>query len=1002
MPAVSSAEELIACVRQSGLLEPQRLEEYLRRTNGSLPDTPRPLAQALMRDGLVTRYQAEQLLMGRWRNFTIGGKYRVLERLGYGGSASVFLCEHLAMRRLVALKVLPTANANDPDLLARFYREARAVAQLNHPNIVAAFDVDQADKLHFLVTEFVDGPSLDHLVSRRGRLGVADACQYISQAARGLQHAHEAGLVHRDIKPHNLLVDRTGTLKILDMGLALMFHEDAGSLTMGKDFRMLLGTIDYLPPEQAVDSHAVDIRADIYSLGATLYHILASHAMFPEGTVRQKLTWHQMRKPKPLNEVREDVSVGLAKVVARMLEKEPEARYQTPAEVEEALAKWAIGTISPPTEEEMPRLSPAAQRVVSSTTTMIRRTPATSTSSLRVVTRGDQAWWLRAVPASRRPAASAAAARLRGWVRRQPRWVPTAAAAAASLLILAGGWTVLMGASRNAPGGTALAEVRPAASPPNVEASAASSAPRRPAPKAIEPKAAVAVSGPAANSIGMKFASVPAGEFLMGASDSDKDAGAGERPQKKVRVAKPFEMGATEVTVAQFRAFVEATGYETDAEASGLGGLVWDGAKGGFRRDPKITWHRPLGGEESTDEQPVTQVTWADAVKFCEWLSKKEGIAYRLPTEEQWEYACRAGTTTRWFSGDDPSSLDQYAWYPANFAGMIHPVGQKKPNPFGLYDMHGNVSEWCRDGSKGDSVDPADKSGHFTRGGSCEYNVPATRSTARTYQEHDASHFTLGFRVVREVAAGNTIGMRFGAVPAGEFLMGAPDSDKDANAGERPQRKVRITKPFEMGATEVTVAQFRAFVEASGYETDAETSGLGGQVWDDAAKANRRDPKANWRRPKGAELAKDDEPVCQVTWNDAVEFCRWLSKKEGVTYRLPTAQEWEYACRGGTSTLWFFGDDPAQLGEFAWFDSNSGYTVHPVGTKKPNPFGLYDVYGNVTEWCRSETGGPDRPVSARGGRCDLPTSYLRTSHHEDYPADHCYMTSGFRVCREPR
>src|SRR5215470_14411628 len=176
---------------------------------GSLPPDPPGLAFQLVRDGVLTHFQAEQFLQGRWRRFTIG-KYKVMERLGQGGMGSVYLCEHKFMRRRVAVKVLPAAKAEDQASLERFYREARAAAALDHPNIVRAYDIDQDENLHFLVMEYVDGASLQEVIKKFGPMHILYACHYIRQAAVGLQHAHEAGLVHRDVKPGNLLVDRSG------------------------------------------------------------------------------------------------------------------------------------------------------------------------------------------------------------------------------------------------------------------------------------------------------------------------------------------------------------------------------------------------------------------------------------------------------------------------------------------------------------------------------------------------------------------------------------------------------------------------------------------------------------------------------------------------------------------------------------------------------------------------------------------------------------------------
>src|SRR5207302_3418110 len=171
------------------------------REQSALPDEPGALAEQMVRDGVLTTFQAEQVMLGKWKRFSIG-KYKVLERLGSGGMGLVFLCEHKLMRRRVAVKVLPNTKADDPSSLERFYREARAVAALDHPNIVRAYDIDQDEKLHFLVMEYVDGASLQEIVKKSGPMDVIRSCHYIAQSALGLQHAHDAaGLVHRDIKP---------------------------------------------------------------------------------------------------------------------------------------------------------------------------------------------------------------------------------------------------------------------------------------------------------------------------------------------------------------------------------------------------------------------------------------------------------------------------------------------------------------------------------------------------------------------------------------------------------------------------------------------------------------------------------------------------------------------------------------------------------------------------------------------------------------------------------
>jgi serine/threonine protein kinase len=360
MAAPATIDEFFDLMRKSGVVEENRLDAYLERL-GSTANLPEDLGKAagvLVRDGVLTHFQAEQLLAGKWRRFTIG-KYKVLERLGSGGMGSVYLCEHLFMRRRVAVKVLPTAKAEDPSALERFYREARAVAALDHPNIVRAYDIDQDDKLHFLVMEYIDGASLQEIVKRHGAMEIRRVANYVRQAAAGLHHAHlAAGLIHRDIKPGNILLDRRGTIKVLDMGLARFFNDDDQPITQKFD-ENVLGTADYLAPEQALDSHNVDIRADIYSLGATFYFCLTGNTPF-EGTVAQKLIWHQTRPPRPVRSVRPDVPEELAAIVEKMMSKDPKDRYATPLDVEDALAPWTVDPIPAPPEHEMPRLSPAA------------------------------------------------------------------------------------------------------------------------------------------------------------------------------------------------------------------------------------------------------------------------------------------------------------------------------------------------------------------------------------------------------------------------------------------------------------------------------------------------------------------------------------------------------------------------------------------------------------------------------------------------------------------
>jgi serine/threonine protein kinase len=317
------------------------LEELAKRAD---LDTSRKIADELVAREVVTPWQAGKLLEGKNKGFVLG-PYRVLRPLGQGGMGTVFLAQHQMMRRQCAIKVLPSKGAkDDSSMLDRFYREAQAVAALDHPNIVRAYDVNKElqkkTEIHYLVMEYVEGHDLQVKVEKEGVLGYREAADHVRQAAEGLAHAHEAGLVHRDVKPANLLVDASGTVKILDLGLARFFDDSEGASLTNQFGDTVLGTVDYLAPEQAIDCHDVDARADVYGLGQTFYFLLTGHPPFPEGSVAQRLMAHQTRAPEPIQHERPDVPPSLVAIIDRMTAKKPEERYQTAKEVAEVLGTW--------------------------------------------------------------------------------------------------------------------------------------------------------------------------------------------------------------------------------------------------------------------------------------------------------------------------------------------------------------------------------------------------------------------------------------------------------------------------------------------------------------------------------------------------------------------------------------------------------------------------------------------------------------------------------------
>jgi len=336
-----AAQSFLDLVKRSQLVEEDQLEKFLaefRAQNGDeLPERQEALAEAFVEAKLLTQWQAEKLLAGKHRGFMLG-KYKLLSQLGKGGMSTVYLAEHILMRARRAIKVLPRDRVKDSTYLDRFRLEARAAAKLDDPNIVRTYDIDNEGETHYIVMEHVEGQDLHQLVKEKGPLKFEATADYIAQVARGLNHAHDMGLVHRDIKPANCLLDNHGVVKLLDMGLARII-DDTASLTIDNN-ENVLGTADYLAPEQALNSHKADPRADIYSLGCTLYFLLTGHPPFPEGSISERLMKHQMESPASILNDRPDVPPTLLHICEKMMSKKPDDRYQTAGDVAERLADW--------------------------------------------------------------------------------------------------------------------------------------------------------------------------------------------------------------------------------------------------------------------------------------------------------------------------------------------------------------------------------------------------------------------------------------------------------------------------------------------------------------------------------------------------------------------------------------------------------------------------------------------------------------------------------------
>ncbi|MBL8795272.1 MAG: serine/threonine protein kinase [Planctomycetia bacterium] len=359
---IATVSRLVELILDSQVLNAAQCDK-LRDNLQDRCKEPYQLAKDLLRRGWLTDYQLELIIKGDGQDLLLG-PFIVLEPLGEGCMGQVFKARRRENGQLVALKMVHRDRRGDLRALHRFRREVEALAQLSHPNIITACDVSEIGIAHYYAMEYVEGINLERVIAANGPLPLGAACDYVRQAALGLQHAHERGLIHRDIKPGNLLVarpesdlkktlgpgmspeararfNRWGIVKILDLGLVRLENQDSfegnGQMKLTQE-GFSLGTVDYMAPEQIHDPHKVDIRADLYSLGCTFYEALVGQPPFPEGSLLEKLQGHKSRTPPPVNQLRPDVPEAAAEVVARLLAKQPEDRYQEPGQVAGALA----------------------------------------------------------------------------------------------------------------------------------------------------------------------------------------------------------------------------------------------------------------------------------------------------------------------------------------------------------------------------------------------------------------------------------------------------------------------------------------------------------------------------------------------------------------------------------------------------------------------------------------------------------------------------------------
>ena len=664
-------------LRTSGLLGAEQFDKLVAWSSAPGAD-PQVIAKDLVKNGGLTAFQVKMFWKGRGAELFLG-QYVLMDRLGEGGMGEVFKAKHRRMNRDVALKVIRKERLASTDAIRRFGREIQAAAQLAHENIVMAYDADQAGDRHFFAMEFVEGTNLAKLVKDKGPLPIAQACDCIRQAALGLEHAFERGMVHRDIKPSNLLLGKNNVLKILDMGLArLQESPDREVESRITQEGLIVGTPDYLSPEQARNSRTADIRADIYSLGCTFFYLLCAHPPYQGGTPTEKMLRHTT-DPTP-NLTRPDASPALEAIVQRMMAKRMEDRFQTPAEI--AYALQALMGPAPASSTMHPRIAQATT-ALSSRHLPIPQAPMPLALPEEVEEpRTDSQFRL---PAPRPPKKD---------IQERTRWnLPIALGASALVLGLIALAIFLIFRRNAAPTGPELDKEY-------------------------------------VNNHSMTLKLIPAGSFDMGAPEGESGRGNDEGPVHTVKISQHFYMGSTEVTARQYKSVV--------------GKL-------------------PFAYKDDLDELdvPIVNVAINETENFIRRLnadvaSRKSGWEYRLPTEAEWEYACRAGTKGRFHVGDNLKSGQ--AFFNDPNAKAPGKVGQYPANAWGLHDMHGNAGEWVMDYyddmfySSSPTDDPKGptqrKTIYVVRGGSYLDAADGCRSAHRKGVKMETRSSEIGFRIV--------------------------------------------------------------------------------------------------------------------------------------------------------------------------------------------------------------------------------------------------------------